>query len=81
MILPVSGEDDVELEEEEELYELALLPNGDRSDSSEAEAVQGEEESENDSAGCQKENKSDLQRSIIEDIRFVFIMFPFVFIS
>lgn len=57
---------------------MLSLPNGETSDvSSEAEGGQGEAESEipdteqNDPAACQSETTVDLQRSIIEDIRFV----------
>ncbi|TNN81627.1 Transmembrane protein 238 [Liparis tanakae] len=66
------GQQDVVVEEgedEEELYELSALPNGETSDiSSEAEGGQDEEQSElSDSATCQ--STADLQRAIIEDIR------------
>lgn len=84
--LLASGEQDVEVEEvedEEELYELASLPNGETSDvSSEAEGGQGEDQSEmsdsneKDAASCQSETTLDLQRAVIEDIRFV-LMSPF----
>lgn len=72
----VNGEEDVEVEEvedEEELYEFASLPNGETSDvSSEAEGGQDDEQSEmSNHASCQSETTLDLQRSIIEDIRFV----------
>ncbi|XP_073345224.1 uncharacterized protein [Pagrus major] len=75
----VNGNEDVEVDEgedEEELYELASLPNGETSDiSSEAEGGQGEEQSEmsdsneKDVASCQSETTLDFQRAIIEDIR------------
>ncbi|XP_034415421.1 protein NO VEIN isoform X2 [Cyclopterus lumpus] len=66
---PVLGQQDVVVEDEEELYELSALPNGETSDiSSEAEGGQVEEQSEfSDSASCQ--STADLQRAIIEDIR------------
>ncbi|XP_054457346.1 uncharacterized protein wu:fj29h11 [Anoplopoma fimbria] len=68
----VNGEQDVvveEREDEEELYELTALPNGETSDlSSEAEGGQDDEQSEmSDSCSCQI--TSHLQRAIIEDIR------------
>lgn len=63
---------------------MTSLPNGETSDvSSEAEGGQGEEQSEmpdskeKDAASSQSETTLDLQRSIIEDIRFVLIMSPF----
>ncbi|XP_044034429.1 protein NO VEIN isoform X2 [Siniperca chuatsi] len=75
----VNGEQDVEVEEgedEEELYELASLPNGETSEvSSEAEGGQDEERTEmsdsneKDAASRQSETTVDLQRVIIEDIR------------
>nr|XP_046232573.1 protein NO VEIN isoform X2 [Scatophagus argus] len=75
----VNGEEDVEVEEgedEEELYELASLHNGEISDvSSDAEGGQAKEQSEmsdsneTDAVSCQSETTSDLQRVIIEDIR------------
>lgn len=63
-------------EDEEELYELASLANGETSDvSSEAEGGRDEEQSEmsdeKDAAGCQSATTLDLQRAVIEDIRFV----------
>ncbi|XP_030610585.1 protein NO VEIN isoform X2 [Archocentrus centrarchus] len=73
----VNGEQDIEIEEEEDeeqLYELASLPNGEISDiSSEAEGGQGEEQlrmsdgEEKDGDGCESEDTS--QRAVIEDIR------------
>ncbi|XP_056285066.1 uncharacterized protein wu:fj29h11 isoform X2 [Pseudoliparis swirei] len=66
----VLGQQEVEEgEDEEELYELSALPNGETSDiSSEAEGGQDKEQSElSDSASCQ--STADLQRAIIEDIR------------
>ncbi|XP_039991364.1 protein NO VEIN isoform X3 [Xiphias gladius] len=75
----VNGEQDIEVEEEEdeeELFELASLPNGETSDVSiEAEGGQDEEQSEmsdsneKDAASCQSETTLALQRVIIEDIR------------
>ncbi|XP_045924345.1 protein NO VEIN [Micropterus dolomieu] len=72
----VNGERDEEGEDEEELYELASLRNGETSEvSSEAEGGQGEEQSvssdsnEKDAASCQAETTVDLQRAVIEDIR------------
>ncbi|XP_074476701.1 uncharacterized protein LOC141758850 isoform X3 [Sebastes fasciatus] len=73
----VNGEQDVVVEEgedEEELYELASLANGETSDvSSEAEGGRDEEQSEmsdeKDAAGCQSATTLDLQRAVIEDIR------------
>lgn len=79
----MNGEQDIEVEEEEdeeELFELASLPNGETSDVSiEAEGGQDEEQSEmsdsneKDAASCQSETTLALQRVIIEDIRFVLI--------
>uniref|UniRef100_A0A673AIR0 Wu:fj29h11 n=1 Tax=Sphaeramia orbicularis TaxID=375764 RepID=A0A673AIR0_9TELE len=75
----VNGEQEVEIEEEmdeEELYELASLSNGETSDiSSEAEKSQEEEQAEmpnaneNDAADHQTENTLEPQRAVIEDIR------------
>ncbi|KAM8729268.1 uncharacterized protein AB9X84_026582 isoform 1-T2 [Acanthopagrus schlegelii] len=75
----VNGDEEVEVDEgedEEELYELTSLPNGETSDiSSEAEGGQAEEQSEmsdsneKDAASCQSETTLDFQRAIIEDIR------------
>ncbi|XP_018534128.2 uncharacterized protein wu:fj29h11 [Lates calcarifer] len=75
----VNGEHDMEVEEdedEEELFELTSLPNGETSDVSiEAEGGQDDEQSETsdssekDAASCQSETTFDLQRDIIEDIR------------
>ena len=86
--LPVNGNEEVEVDEgedEEELYELTSLPNGETSDiSSEAEGGQAEEQSEmsdsneKDAASCQSETTLDFQRAIIEDIRFVFMMSAFI---
>ncbi|KAM3591779.1 uncharacterized protein V6R79_007248 [Siganus canaliculatus] len=77
--LQANGMEDVEVEEEEddeELYELAPVPNGGTSDiSSEAEGGQDEEKSELSDSNedvadnCQSETPVDLQRAIIEDIR------------
>ncbi|XP_070708112.1 uncharacterized protein [Pempheris klunzingeri] len=61
-------------EDEEELYELTSLPNGEASSVS-SEAEGGEEQSEmsvadgKDAASCQPVTALDLQRAIIEDIR------------
>ncbi|XP_068439866.1 uncharacterized protein [Clinocottus analis] len=68
----VNGEQDVVVEEgedEEELYELSALPNGETSDiSSEAEGGPDEEQSGlSGPASCQ--STPDVQRAIIEDIR------------
>ncbi|XP_028998254.2 uncharacterized protein wu:fj29h11 [Betta splendens] len=72
------GEHDVEIEEElddEELFELASLPNGAASDvSSEAEGGQSEQSetidpNENDAVGSQPTDTLDPQRAVIEDIR------------
>lgn len=73
------GENDLELEEEEDeeqLYELASLPNGEMSDiSSEAEGGQGEEQlrvSDGDEKdGDGGESEETFQRGVVEDIRFV----------
>ncbi|XP_029311722.1 uncharacterized protein LOC115024372 isoform X2 [Cottoperca gobio] len=66
----VNGEQDVEVEEgedEEELYELASLPNGETSDiSSEAE---GGLDEQNDASRCQSATTLNPHRAIIEDIR------------
>lgn len=85
--LLVNGDEDVEVDEgedEEELYELTSLPNGDTSDiSSEAEGGQGEEQTEmsdsneKDAASCQSGTTLNFQRAVIEDIRFVFMMSTF----
>lgn len=73
-----------EEEDDEEMYELASLPNGEISGvSSEAEGGEEEQKSEmsdsneKDAAGSQSETTSDLKRALIEDIRFVLIMSPF----
>ncbi|XP_023257114.1 uncharacterized protein LOC111651359 [Seriola lalandi dorsalis] len=75
----VNGEQDVTVEEEEdeeELFELASLPNGETSDVSvEAEGGQEEEQSdtsdsnEKDGTSCPSETTSDRHRAVIEDIR------------
>ncbi|XP_031146992.1 protein NO VEIN isoform X1 [Sander lucioperca] len=75
----VNGEKDVvveDVEDEEELYELASMPNGETSDvSSEAEGSPDEERSEMsdsdemDAASCQSTTTLGLQKAIIEDIR------------
>lgn len=77
ILFSVNGERAVEDEEEEELYELTSLPNGETSDiGSEAEEAQSmEKESEmpgfkeDNTATCTSEATLDRQRSIIEDIR------------
>ncbi|XP_038160259.1 protein NO VEIN isoform X3 [Cyprinodon tularosa] len=70
-----AGEIDEE-EDEEELYELVSIPNGETSNmSSEAESGQSEEqidkseEEEKDVVSCQAEESLCPQKSIIEDIR------------
>lgn len=88
--LLVNGEPDVVVEEgedEEELYELTSLPNGETSDiSSEAEGGQDEEQSEmsdsdeKDAASCLSAATLDFHRALIEDIRFVFIISSFTII-
>ncbi len=75
--------EDVEVEDgddEEELYELASLQNGEISEvSSEAEGSQAEEQSEmsdsnkKDAASCQSEATLDHKRAIVDDIRCVVI--------
>ncbi|KAK2885132.1 uncharacterized protein wu:fj29h11 isoform X1 [Channa argus] len=68
----VNGEQDVEEEDEEELYELASLPDGERSFvSGESDKGNDEELSENEkeATSSQSETRLDLQRAIIEDIR------------
>lgn len=80
--------EDIDFEEgddEEELFELAPVPNRETSEvSSEAEGGQGEQQSEipdskeEDSASSHSETLLDLRRAIIEDIRFVAIMYPFI---
>lgn len=72
-------------EDEEELFELAPVPNRETAEvSSEAEGGEGEQESEipdskeEDSASSDSETVLDLQRSIIEDIRFVAVICPFI---
>lgn len=88
-LLLVNGEKDVvveDVEDEEELYELASMPNGETSDvSSEAEGSPDEERSEMsdsdemDAASCQSTTTLGLQKAIIEDIRFVLILSPLQF--
>ncbi|KAF1374253.1 hypothetical protein PFLUV_G00248000 [Perca fluviatilis] len=75
----VNGEKDVvveDIEDEEELYELSSMPNGETSDvSSEAEGSPDEEQSEMsdsdemDAASCQSTTTLGFQKAIIEDIR------------
>lgn len=69
---------DEEEDEEEELYELASVANGEPSDlSSDAEGGQAEEQlqtsesNEKDASSCQSETLFHNQKEIIEDIRFV----------
>lgn len=74
----VNGEYDVEIEEEvedgEELYELASLPNGETADVS-SEEDQDEDQLEKpdtdvtDADSCQPETEFNSQKAIIEDIR------------
>lgn len=76
-MLVVPGEHDVEIEleeDDEELFELASLPNGDVS--SDAEGCQSEQAeiidaNENDAVRRQTGDTIDPQRAIIEDIRLV----------
>lgn len=79
---PVNGDQNLESEDEEDdaqLYELAELPNGETSDvSSEAEGGPAEEQLEKsesddkDAASNMSESVFHFQKSVIEDIRFVF---------
>lgn len=81
---PVNGDQAGEIDEEEdeeELYELVSIPNGETSNmSSEAESGQSEEqidkseEEEKDLVSCQAEESLCPQKSIIEDIRFVYLL-------
>lgn len=78
LFFSVNGEQAVEVEdedEEEELYELTSLPNGETSEiSSEAEETQSMEKG-SDMPGFKEDDTAsseatfNLQRSIIEDIR------------
>lgn len=74
----MNGDQVVMFEEEEELYELASVTNGESSDLSSDtdggqadEQLQTSESNENEASSCQAETLLHKQKEIIEDIRFV----------